>query len=352
MFGYVLIHEKSLTPEAAARYQAEYCGLCRRLGALHGLRGRFVLSYDLTFLALLLDSLYEDEVGLDAPAAGRDRCLVHPLRPRPWRTGPATDYCADLSVALHYYSARDKWQDDRSPAARALMAALAGRLPGIEARWPRQCAAIQRELAALADLEADNCQQPDLPAACFGRLMAELFDWRQDRWSGALRAMGMALGQYIYLLDAAADLEGDRKKHHYNPLYAYSEAAGWQPALRQALEATMARCTAAFRVLPCVADADLLENILYAGVWLRWPYPQQAPGPCAPGAAQGEGEAPAAESTAAAGGAKDAPAADSAAQGEGEAPSAGAEPAAAPAAEGAADAKNAPAAAQKPQNGR
>lgn len=285
MFGYVLIHEKGLTPAAAARYQASYCGLCRRLGALHGLRGRFVLSYDLTFLALLLDSLYEDEAGLPVPADGRDRCFVHPLRPRPWRTGPATDYCADMSIALHYYSARDKWQDDRNPAARALMAALAGRLPAIEARWPRPCAAIQRELAALAALEAENCQQPDLPAACFGRLMAELFDWRQDRWSHELRAMGMALGQYIYLLDAAADLEGDRKKHHYNPLYAYSEAAGWQVVLRQALEATMARCTAAFRVLPCVADADLLENILYAGVWLRWPYPQQAPGPCAPEAA-------------------------------------------------------------------
>lgn len=28
--------------------------------------------------------------------------------------GLPTDYCADLSVALHYYNAEDKWKDDRS----------------------------------------------------------------------------------------------------------------------------------------------------------------------------------------------------------------------------------------------
>ncbi len=28
-------------------------------------------------------------------------------------SGP-TDYCADLSVALHYYNAQDKWNDDHS----------------------------------------------------------------------------------------------------------------------------------------------------------------------------------------------------------------------------------------------
>ena len=54
MFGYVLINEKALSPEAKARYQASYCGLCRRLGSLHGLLSRMTLSYDLTFLILLV----------------------------------------------------------------------------------------------------------------------------------------------------------------------------------------------------------------------------------------------------------------------------------------------------------
>lgn len=49
MFGYVIPDRASLSPEAQSRYRSAYCGLCRRIDALHGLRGRFSLSYDLTF---------------------------------------------------------------------------------------------------------------------------------------------------------------------------------------------------------------------------------------------------------------------------------------------------------------
>ena len=30
------------------------------------------------------------------------------------------------------------------------------------------------------------------------------------------------------------------------------------------------KAAAAFRRLPCVEDADLLENILYSGIWLKY----------------------------------------------------------------------------------
>ena len=62
MFGYVIPNHTALSPEAQARYRTAYCGLCRRIDALHGLRGRFTLSYDLTFLDLLLCSLYEGRI--------------------------------------------------------------------------------------------------------------------------------------------------------------------------------------------------------------------------------------------------------------------------------------------------
>ena len=77
MFGYVIPNQAALSPEAQARYRTAYCGLCRRIGALHGLRGRLTLSYDLTFLDLLLCSLYEGE---SACATGCDHCPIHPIR--------------------------------------------------------------------------------------------------------------------------------------------------------------------------------------------------------------------------------------------------------------------------------
>ena len=44
-------------------------------------------------------------------------------------------------------------------------------------------------------------------SGCFGELMAELFDYRQDHWSPELRSIGFHLGKFIYLLDAYDDLE-------------------------------------------------------------------------------------------------------------------------------------------------
>ena len=77
MFGYVIPNQAALSPEAQARYRSAYCGLCRRIGALHGLRGRLTLSYDLTFLDLLLSSLYDGETALHT---GADHCPIHPIR--------------------------------------------------------------------------------------------------------------------------------------------------------------------------------------------------------------------------------------------------------------------------------
>ena len=121
MFGYVIPNQAALSPEAQARYRAAYCGLCRRIGALHGTRGRLTLSYDLTFLDLLLCSLYEGE---SACVTGCDHCPIHPIRKVEWRSSGPTDYCADLSVALHYYNAQDKWNDDHSLLGLALKRCL------------------------------------------------------------------------------------------------------------------------------------------------------------------------------------------------------------------------------------
>ncbi len=82
MFGYVVPNQAALSDEAQKRYRTAYCGLCRRIDALHGLRGRFTLSYDLTFLNLLLCSLYEGET---EASSGHDRCPIHPLGGVEWR---------------------------------------------------------------------------------------------------------------------------------------------------------------------------------------------------------------------------------------------------------------------------
>ena len=105
---------------------------------------------------------------------------------------------------------------------------------------------------------------------CFGELMAELFDYRQDHWSPELRSNGFNLGKYIYLLDAYDDLARDERKGAYNPLRTLSREPGYEEEMREIFELLLANCARSFERLPCVEDVDLLRNILYSGVWLKY----------------------------------------------------------------------------------
>ena len=59
MFGYITPDRSQMTEEQLVRYGGCYCGLCRILQKRHGFLGRMTLTYDMTFLVLVLSSLYE-----------------------------------------------------------------------------------------------------------------------------------------------------------------------------------------------------------------------------------------------------------------------------------------------------
>ena len=264
MFGYVTASWKELTKEQRSRYGSIYCGICRGIRHNSGELARISLSYDMAFLGALLLSLYEPE-----EASGKSACLIHPVSRRSWVDNDIIRYCADMNVALGYYNALDDWQDDQKPAAKLLAQVLGKHLPDIEARYPRQCTAIRDCIAALSQLEKENCGNPDEPAACFGQLMGELLTYREDLWAENLRQMGDALGRFIYLMDAALDYGKDLKKGKYNPYIAMGlgeDIQRWEDYL----VLTMARCTDFYERLPLVQDKDLLDNILYSGVWVNY----------------------------------------------------------------------------------
>ena len=264
MFGYVSASIKELTNEQKQRYNAVYCGVCRNIRSVAGQTARLSLSYDMTFLALLLMSLYEPE-----ETSGPSACKLHPLDKRPWVDSPILRYCAEMNVALAYYNCLDDWQDDRRLAAKLMADQLAPHLSPIQQRWPRQCQAIAHCIEALSQLEQAHCANPDEPANCFGQLMAELLVYEEDLWAPTLRQMGMALGRFIYLADATLDHAKDARRGHYNPFIE----AGIQNADQQEqhLVLAMGRCTDYYERLPLVQDKAILDNILYGGVWIKFP---------------------------------------------------------------------------------
>ena len=262
MFGYITANLGELTQEQKDRYGSVYCGICRNIGSDCSHLARLGLRYDMAFLALLLQSLYEPQ-----ERQGKNRCLPHPLLPRPWTDSPVIRYTAQMNVALAYQKCLDDWKDDHSTPARMLAKALKGDYGRIRDSYPRQCAVLERCLGELNRLEEEHCQNPDLPAGLFGQLMAELFVWQEDLWEEDLRQLGMALGRFIYLMDAVLDAPEDEKKGSYNPTLGLT--VDWE----QIFSLTMARCTDAYERLPLVQDKALLDNILYSGVWV--PYRQK-----------------------------------------------------------------------------
>lgn len=260
MFGYVIANLEGLTQPQKDRYKGCYCGLCRVLKQRHGFSGRLTLTYDMTFLVLLLSALYEAD-----EERGMELCPAHPLRRHFYWQTRYTDYAADMNVVLAYYNCRDDWQDDGSALKYWESEALSRQCAAARTRWPRQCAVIEQCMAQLGEIEQADTGDMDAAANCFGRLMGELFV-TGELWDARLWPFGEALGRFIYLLDAVIDLPEDRRHGRYNPLRALPQDADLHALLRMLL----GECSAAFEALPVLQDVELLRNILYSGVWLRY----------------------------------------------------------------------------------
>lgn len=245
------------------RYKAFYCGLCRRLGKNNGAVSRLTLSYDMTFLILLLSSLYEPEEQQE-----RHRCLIHPGKKQWMIYNQITDYASDMNVLLSCYHFQDDWEDERSFAGFCGAKVFAGRAKKIAGQYPRQAKVIREQLGRLAELEQKGITEPDAISRPFGELMSELFVYREDAFQDILRSFGFYLGKYIYLLDAFMDLEKDLKKGSFNPLRESTDREDFEESVRQMLEGTIRQAVAEFEKLPLEQDLPILRNILYEGVKL------------------------------------------------------------------------------------
>lgn len=263
MFGYVTAG--SLSQEQQERYRAYYCGLCHTLDDRYGALGRMTLSFDSTFLYLLLSSLYEPQ-----EQTGRSRCLPHPLKPHGWIRSEATDYCCDMNIALAYHKCLDNWQDDRSLMSRVEAGLLQRAYAQAAARYPEKCSELENCLKQISVQEKAESPSLDRLANLTGQLLGGLYRYREDLWADTLQKVGEGLGRFIYLMDAYDDLESDRKHKRFNPLVSYSAQPDYEEFVKESLSLLIAECTNAFETLPLVKDIDILRNILYAGCWTRY----------------------------------------------------------------------------------
>mgnify|MGYP000727315494 CR=1 FL=1 len=306
MFGYVVVNKPELKFREFDVYRAYYCGLCHSLSKRHGLSGQLTLSYDMTFLVILLSSLYEPEHSVTSK-----RCIVHPLKRQNIISSEFTDYVADMNVILSYFKCLDDWHDDKSVLKLAYSKLLkkgsigknlnnvhatsdstddgsvAATQPNSDSNnqnsyftddsghlhispdysYKNKIEAISSLLDELGTREKMNETNVDVVAGLFGRIMQILFVPFDDIYAKGLGRMGFYLGKFIYIMDAFDDVEDDVKKGRYNVFSKYYTDPDFETHVKDMLTMMMAECSDAFEMLPAVDNADILRNILYSGVW-------------------------------------------------------------------------------------
>lgn len=265
MYGYIVVNKPELKFREFDVYRSYYCGLCAALGERHGMNGRISISYDMTFLIMLLTGLYEPEVCYQEA-----RCIAHPLSRHPERRSLVTDYVSDMNVLMTYYKCMDDWIDEHKLTRRTLAAGLGRSFKRVSHQYPEKAAVIRQGLEQLSQYEKEGACNIDTVASCFGKVMAELAVMKPDEWEGTLRKLGFQLGKFIYILDAYEDLEGDLKAGRYNVLAHHQTEKDFDGLCEGILNNVMAECARQFERLPILQDVEVLRNIIYSGVWTRF----------------------------------------------------------------------------------
>ena len=133
MYGYVQVYRPDLRFREYEVYRSHYCGLCHALQQRCNTISRLTLSYDFTFLSLLLDALYEPEADTH-----KQRCFCGIGKNATVYHSAILDYVADMHLFFAYLHCKDDWNDEHS-IPHAMLAA------GIKTVYRRICNAYPQK---------------------------------------------------------------------------------------------------------------------------------------------------------------------------------------------------------------
>lgn len=271
MFGYVRPLREEMKVRDWELWRHHYCGLCRCLGKRYGLKARFLLSYDMTFLYSLLSMKDQPEppqkCWCPAGAVCRKACTGE---------NAAMQYAADLTVILSFWKLKDEREDGgllRRLGADVLLLLFRRAYRRAAQRQPEFAAVVQRQLQLLRELECGRSDSIDRTADAFAVILQSCAAWWND--AGERRAAEQLLyhvGRYVYLTDALNDLQEDCRKKHYNPLrYRFPVQNGMlsdtdKSYLLEILDASVDMASTAFELMQRSRSGAVPENIIYYGL--------------------------------------------------------------------------------------
>ncbi len=266
MFGYVSVNKAHLTEEEYGAFTSYYCGVCKATGEVASHTARLGLSYDITFLALVLGSVFGEGKDKDI------RCAIHPQKKRRCRfCDKSIDYAAGVGVMLSYLKLLDDWHDEKSIKALMGMTVFRHGYKKVLKTLPCEYEIISRQLRELSRLEKEKSNSPDDVAEAFGKILEALFvpHFVEDKaLRRKLQWLGLNLGRWIYLIDAVNDLESDIKKKNYNPFIemGYKTKEKCAEDMELSLTLNLEGIASAFELIDFKENTNLIGKIIYIGL--------------------------------------------------------------------------------------
>ena len=266
MFGYVTIDKRHLTEDEYKTFCAYYCGLCKTIGKRASQLSRLGLSYDITFLALVLSSV--SDIGKREAM----RCMLHPFSLKDCiKDNPVLSYAASAGVMLSYLKLKDDWEDDRSIKALFAMALFYRGYKKCSQILKREHEIIINQLDELRSLENIGCNSIDDTAGAFGKILEALFtpDFiKDDSMRRTLAWLGFNIGRWIYEIDAVNDFNDDLKSGAYNTFIkmGYTDFDKCAHDAKLGLTLALEGAASAFELIDFKENREIIAKILYIGL--------------------------------------------------------------------------------------
>ncbi len=267
MFGYLQIEKEELLVREFEAYNAVYCGLCKQMGRDYSFLTRLTLSYDCTFYAMLLMSLHTSCTGFKD-----GRCTCNPLKKCKFACSGNDDYskAAAFSIISVYYKLIDDINDSgffKSLFSRIVKPYFSHQRKKAQKRYPWLDDIVSDMMKKQAEAEEDKSCPVDLAAEPTAEMLAKIFakDGADELESRVLYEFGYNIGRWVYLMDAADDIEKDKKASAFNPFIDKNGADVDYNMISLTLNQCLARAYDAYNLLDIRDFKGILDNMLLRG---------------------------------------------------------------------------------------
>ncbi len=269
MFGYIRTDIPYLYIKDDTLYRAAYCGVCKGIAQVCGNAARMGLSYDLTFMSVILHNISGIDFRIE-----KQHCLTHCIRSRQMaEVDELTRKLGALNTVLAYYKYTDDIQDGDGGRGKRLF--FKRGFARAKKAYPEIEKIVRENLTRQAEIEKANTASLDRSADSTANMLAEFSDYAlADKATSNTRNLFYAVGKWIYLIDALDDYDKDLKKGAYNPFVAVYNAPSRVELLQgeKAEEVRFAFHSLFFDIRENLAgikfhfNRDLSDNILLRGL--------------------------------------------------------------------------------------